>query len=81
MFSLAFFLESDHDYDLIIFDVDSKDTSEGMTTSICRKNIANSGPFPFSLLQVSVSQNLRREYKLKLFRGIFRDSTAISCTP
>ena len=35
----------------------------------------------FSLLQVSVSQNVRREYKLKIFRGIFRDSTSISCTP
>ena len=32
VFSIFYFLESDHGYDVIIFDVDSKDTSVGMNS-------------------------------------------------
>ena len=44
------FSESVHDYDVVIFDVDSKDTSVGMSSPpqafFGAKNISYSGPFP-----------------------------------
>jgi len=49
MLLLTVFLESDYVYDVIIFDVDSKDTmqcrDEQPTTSICRQKISYTVPF------------------------------------
>ena len=82
VFLLFFFSESDHGYDVIVFDVDSKDTSVGMSSP---PQAFVDRPFltrVHSLLCPSgqLSENVRHEHKLTNFRRIFQDFKAISCS-